>query len=87
MLNGTKYFLQEYFKIIQYLYQLKSTLNILVALLGMICGNLNGMSDENIEKITKANSNFPSTFVDHHLLPDTYFNGHYLKLIFLCLTK
>ena len=33
-------FLQEYFKIIWYLHQLKNTLNILVALLGFIHGNL-----------------------------------------------
>ena len=33
-------FLQQYFKIIYYLYQLKNTLNILVPLLGLIHGNL-----------------------------------------------
>ena len=33
-------FLQEYFKIIYYLYQLKNTLNFLVVLLGLICENL-----------------------------------------------
>ena len=33
-------FLQEYFKIIKYLYQIKNTLNILLALLGLNCGNL-----------------------------------------------
>ena len=32
--------LQEYFKIIKYLYQLKSTLNLLLALLGLNRGNL-----------------------------------------------
>ena len=32
-------FLQEYFKIIKYLYQLKNTLNVLLALLGLIRGN------------------------------------------------
>ena len=40
ILNGAKYFLQEYFKIIHYLYQLKKTLNILVALLWLNGGNL-----------------------------------------------
>ena len=34
-------FIKEYFKIIWYLYQLKNTLNILVAVLGLNCGNLN----------------------------------------------
>ena len=32
--------IQEYYKIILHLYQLKNTLNILVALLGFIRGNL-----------------------------------------------
>ena len=38
------------------------------------------MSGEEIENITKSNSNFRPTFVDHHLLRDMNFNGH-------CLTK
>ena len=36
------------------------------------------MSEENIENITKLDSNFAPTFVDHHLLPDINFNGHCL---------
>ena len=36
----------------------------------------NGMLEENIESITKSDSNFAPSFVDHHLLPDTDFNGH-----------
>ena len=38
----------------------------------------NGMSEENIENITKSDSNFAPTFADHHLLPDINFNGHCL---------
>ena len=38
------------------------------------------MSAENIQDITKSDSNFTPTFVDQHLLTDTSFNGH-------CLTK
>ena len=38
------------------------------------------MSEENIESITKSDSNFAPAFVNHHLLPGTKFNGH-------CLTK
>ena len=34
----------------------------------------NGMSEENIENITKIDSNF----ADHHLLPDLIFNEHCL---------
>ena len=36
------------------------------------------MSEENIENITKSDSNFAPTFVAHHLLPDITFNGHCL---------
>ena len=36
------------------------------------------MSEESIEKITKPDSNFAPTFVDHHSLPNINFNGHCL---------
>ena len=36
------------------------------------------MPEENIENITKSDSNFAPTFVDHHLLRDINFNGHCL---------
>ena len=36
------------------------------------------MSVEGIENITKSDSNFAQTFVDHYLLPDTNFNKHCL---------
>ena len=36
------------------------------------------MSEENIENITKSDSNFAPNFVNHHLLPDINFNGHSL---------
>ena len=39
-----------------------------------------GVSEDNIEKITKSETNFAPMFSDHHLLPDVNFNGH-------CLTK
>ena len=38
------------------------------------------MSEEDMENITKSDSNFAPTFVNHHLLLDINFNGH-------CLTK
>ena len=38
----------------------------------------NWMSGESIEKITKPDSNFAPTFVDHHSLPNINFNGHCL---------
>ena len=36
------------------------------------------MSEENIENITKLDTSFAPTFVDHHLLPDMNLNGHCL---------
>ena len=36
------------------------------------------MSEENIENITKSDSKFAPTSVDHQLLPDINFNGHCL---------
>ena len=33
------------------------------------------ISEENIENITKTNSNCAPTFVNHHILPDINFNG------------
>ena len=39
------------------------------------------MWEENIENITKSDSNFAPTFVDHHVWQDTHFNGHCLNII------
>ena len=47
-----------------------------MALLGLIRGNL--MERQNIEKITKSDSNFAPTFFDHQLLPGIDFNGYCL---------
>ena len=33
------------------------------------------MSGENIENITKSDSNFAPTFVDNHVLSEKHFNG------------
>ena len=38
----------------------------------------NGMSEENIENITKLDRNFAPAFVDPHLLPEINFNGRCL---------
>ena len=38
----------------------------------------NGMSEENVENITKSDSNLSPTFIDHHLLLDINFNRHFL---------
>ena len=38
----------------------------------------NGVSEKIIENISKSDSKFASTFVDHHVLPDIIFNGNCL---------
>ena len=38
----------------------------------------NGMSEENVEHITKSDSNLSPTFIDHHLLLDINLDGHCL---------
>ena len=57
--------LENYFKIIWYIYPLKNVLNILVAL-RIESWKSNGISGKNIKIITKSDSNFTTTFVDHH---------------------
>ena len=71
-------FLQECLKLIWYLYLLKSILNILVILVGLIGGNLTECQKKNIENITKSDNNFAPTFVNHDSLLDINFNGHCL---------
>ena len=53
------------------------------------------MSEESLENITKSDSNFAPTFVDHHFLPDINFYGKCLiknnaylpkKVINLCIS-
>ena len=51
-----------------------------MALIELNRGNLLECREESIENITKSDSNFAPTFVDHHVLPDINLNG-------LCLIK
>ena len=72
-------FLQEYFKIMQYLYQLKKYIKYFSGTTRISSWKSNEISEENIESITKSYSNFVSTFVGLHLSRDISFNGKYLK--------
>ena len=71
-------FLLEYFKIMYYLYQLIQKYikyfsgTILIDLL-----KSNEMPEKSIENITKPDSIFAPTFVDHHVLSDINFKRHY----------
>ena len=46
-----------------------------------------GVSEENIENITKSDSNFAPTFVDHHVLPDINFNERCLMNTYFTLNN
>ena len=37
-----------------------------------------GISEENIENITRSDSRFDPTFFNHYILPEVNFNGHCL---------
>ena len=39
----------------------------------------NGISEENVENITKSDNNFAPTFVDHHVLSHINFDGLFHK--------
>ena len=62
--------IQEYQNIIQYLYQIKNTLNIFMPLLKFIHGNLM----ECQEKVLKML--FAPTFVNHYIVLDVSFSQH-----------
>ena len=87
ILNGSKCFslgiFQSYLVFIpakKYIKQFHSTTQI--------CSwKYNEMSEESIENITKSDSNFAHTFVDHHSLRDINFNGHCLIKNNICFPK
>ena len=66
-----------------------------MALLGLLRGNLMECQKKIFENMTKSDSNFAPTFVDHHVLSDINFDGHYLinnnismlrKVISICIS-
>ena len=79
ILNGVKYFysgiLQDYFVSIP----AKKYIKYFSGNTWIYLWKSNGMSEENIENITKSDSNFAPTFVNHHVSPDTNFNGQFNK--------
>ena len=67
ILDGAKYFnsgiLQNYFKFIP----AKKYIKCFSGTTQICSWKCKGMSEENIENITKSESNFAPTFVNHHL--------------------
>ena len=76
ILNGAKYLysriLQNYFVFIP----AKKNIKYFSGTTRIYSWKSNGMSEENFGNITKSDSNFASTFVNHHLLQDINFNRH-----------
>ena len=63
-------FLQEYFKHFYYIYLLKKYIKYFSGTTQINLRKSNGMSDKNIENISKTDNKFATTFVNHHVLPD-----------------
>ena len=63
-------FLQEYFKNFYYIYLLKKYIKYFSGTTQINLWKSNGMSDKNIENITKTDSTLATTFVNHHVLLD-----------------
>ena len=78
ILNGAKYFSSGIFQNYLLFIQAKKYIEYFSGATRIESWKLNGMSYKNIETITKSDSNFAPTFVDHHILPGMNFNGHYL---------
>ena len=83
-------FLQEYFQNHLVFISAKKYIKSFSGTTRIESWKYNGISKERTENITKSDSNFAPTFIDHQLLPDLNFNGHCLikkKTIFLFLKK
>ena len=78
ILNGAKYLSLEIIQNYEVFIQAKKYVRYLSGTTQIDLWKPNRMSKENIENITKSDSNFAPTFVDHHVLPDINFNGHCL---------
>ena len=76
--NGAKIFLQLLFQNYLAFIPVKKYIKYFTGTTRIESWKSNGMSEENIENITKSDSNFAPTSVNHHLLPDMNFNGHCL---------
>ena len=70
ILNGAKYFSSGIFQNCLVFIPAKKKVKYFSGFTWIDSWKSNGFSEENIENITKSDSNFSLTFVDHHALPD-----------------
>ena len=78
ILNGAKYFSSGIFQNYLVFMPAKKYIKYFSGTTRINSWKYNGMSEENIENITKSDSNFAPTFVDQHLIPYISFNRHCL---------
>ena len=78
VLNGAKYFSSGIFQNYLVFIPPKKYIKYVSATNRTDSWKSHEMSEENIENITKSDSNFAPTSVDRHILPDINFNGHCL---------
>ena len=78
ILNGAKYFSSGIFHNYLVFMPAKKYIRYFSGTTQINLWESDGMSEENIENITKSDNNFAPAFVDHYLLPDINFNGHCL---------
>ena len=78
ILNGAKYFSWRMFQNYLGVIPAKKSIKYFGGTTQIYSRKSNGMSERNIENITKWNSNFAPTLVNHHVLPGIIFDGHLL---------
>ena len=78
ILNGAKYFSSGIFQNCLVFIPAKKYVKYFSGTTRIESWKSNGMSEESIKNITKSDSNFAPTFVDHYLVQDMNFNGQCL---------
>ena len=66
IINGEKYFSLGIFQNYLVFIPIKKYIKYFTDTIQIASWKSNEMSEENIENITKSDSNFPPTFIDHH---------------------
>ena len=78
ILNGAKHFSPGIFQNYLVFIQAKKCIKYYIGTTSVNLWKSSGISEENIENITKSDSFFPPIFIDHRVLRDINFNGHCL---------
>ena len=78
ILNGAKYFSSGIFQNYLVFIPAKKYIKYFNDTTRNYSWESNAISQENIENISKSDSLFAPTFVNHYILPDVDFNGHCL---------